>query len=46
VSEDLRVDEIYTWGFPGTDYISDISRCNCSRWEGEWEWGGEEIMYM
>lgn len=45
VSEDLRGDEIYTWGFSGketTDYISDISRGDGSRWEG----GGEEIMYM
>jgi hypothetical protein len=49
VSEDLRDDEIYTWGFSGretTDYISDISWCNCPRWEGEWEGGGEEIMYI
>jgi hypothetical protein len=49
MSEDLRGDEIYTWGFPGretTDYISDISRGDGSRWEGEWEGGGEEIMYM
>jgi hypothetical protein len=49
VSDDLRGDEIYTWGFPGrvmTDYISDISRCNRSWREGEWEGGGEEIVYI